>query len=439
MTTIQDDVVEYNETFTVRLDISETSTAGLTGGSATGTITDDDSGMVSTGNRKASEGDGLTFRVKLNRAVQGGLTVTPVFKDGTATEGIDYTASASPLSFNGTAGETRSFTVATTEDDNIEENETFTVGLRVSNAPSGVTAGKPVTATIIDDDGRNEPPDFDDAGHATTRAVAENTPAGGAVGAPVSATDANGDLLSYTLSGSDAFAIDTDTGQITVAEDASLDYEAGPLSYAVTVTVNDGREGEGVIEVAISVTDVAEPPAAPAAPRVTGASLASIKVDWLPPSNTGPEISDYDVQFRLQGATDWTSHGFTGTKTVAEIPELESGPTYEVRVRAKNAEGAGAWSMPGLGRTRVNSAPVAVDDVVTVFRGRMATSLWTGDTRDVTRNPSATPPEDFDIPEPEAGAKIAPLAKSSLGNRKRKPAHQRAGQRRRRGRRQEPC
>ena len=412
VTTIQDEVVEYNETFTVRLDISGTSESGLTGGSATGTITDDDSGTVTTGNRKASEGDGLTFRVTLNRAVQGGLTVTPVFKDGTATAGIDYTASASPLTFAGTAGEAHTFTVATKEDEAVEENETFTVSLRVSDAPSGVTAGNPVTATIIDDDGRNEPPDFDDAGHATTRAVAENTPAGGPVGAPITATDANGDMLSYSLSGSDVFGIDSETGQIAVSDGVVLDYEAGPLSYAVTVTVNDGREGSDVIEVAISVTDAAEPPAAPAAPRVAAASLASVRVDWRAPANTGPAIHDYDVQYRIQGADDWTSHAFTGTKTTAEIRGLESGATYEARVRAKNAEGTGAWSAPGAGRTRVNTAPVAVDDAVTVFRGRRTTSLWTGDHGNVTRSPSVQTPEDFDVPEPESGAKIAPLANS---------------------------
>ncbi len=412
VTTIQDEVVEYNETFTVRLDISGTSASGLTGGSATGTITDDDSGTVTTGNRKASEGDGLTFRVTLNRAVQGGLTVTPVFKDGTATAGIDYTASASPLTFAGAAGEAHTFTVATTEDEAVEANETFTVSLRVSNAPPGVTTGDPVTATIIDDDGRNEPPDFDDAGHATTRAVAENTPAGGPVGAPVEATDPNGDVLSYSLSGSDAFGIDSETGQIAVSEGVNLDYEAGPLSYAVTVTVNDGREGSDVIEVAISVTDAAEPPSAPAAPRVTAASLASVRLDWRAPANTGPAVSVYDVQYRMQGADDWTSHAFTGTKTTAEIRELESAATYEARVRAKNAEGTGAWSAPGSGRTRVNNAPVAVDDAVTVFRGRRTTSLWTGDPRNGTRSPSVQPPEDFDVPEPEAGAKIAPLANS---------------------------
>ena len=160
------------------------------------------------------------------------------------------------------AGEAHTLTVATTEDDAVEENETFTVSLQVSDAPSGVTVGNPVTGTIIDDDGRNEPPGFE-AGAATTRAVAENTPAGGPVGNPIAAADPNGDVLIYALSGSEAFAIDSDTGQIVVSEGASLDYEAGPRSYAVTVTVNDGRDGDDVIEVTINVTDAAEPPSAP--------------------------------------------------------------------------------------------------------------------------------------------------------------------------------
>ncbi len=414
--TKEDEAVEENETFTVSLRVSDAPSGVTVGNPVTGTIIDDDGGTVggsptvASGDANASEGDGMTFKVTLNRPVQGGLTLTPVFSDGTATAGVDYTANVSPLRFSGTAGEAHTFTVETKEDDAIEGNETFTVSLRVSRAPSGVTVGDPVTGTIIDD-GHNEPPGFD-AGAATTRAVAENTPAGGTVGEPVAATDPNGDVLSYTLSGSDAFAIDSDTGQISVSKGASLDYEAGPLSYVVTVTVNDGREGSSVIEVTINVTDAAEPPAAPSAPRVTGASLESLRLDWRPPANTGPAISDYDVQYRKQGAADWTSHPFTGTKTMAAIRGLESGADYEVQVRAKNAEGAGAWSASGTGRTRVNTAPVAVDDVVTVFRGRRATSLWNGDTRDVTRNPSATPPEDFDIPEPEAGAKIAPLANS---------------------------
>ena len=165
--TIEDAVVEENETFTVSLNAYATSCAPIdvecgpstvslnvsAGSPATGTITEDDSATVTIADASAEEGDSLTFTVTLNRAVQGGLTVTPSFTDGTATKGTDYTENTGALSFTGTAGEQQTFTIATTEDEIVEENETFTVSLSVSDAPAGVTAGSPATGTITDDDG----------------------------------------------------------------------------------------------------------------------------------------------------------------------------------------------------------------------------------------------------------------------------------------------
>ena len=55
--------------------------------------------------------------------------------------------------------------------------------------------------------------------------MAENTPAGEHVGAPVVATDADNDVLTYTLSGADmaSFAIDSATGQLLTMD--ALDFE----------------------------------------------------------------------------------------------------------------------------------------------------------------------------------------------------------------------
>ena len=92
----------------------------------------------------------MTFTVTLSEAVAGGFTVTPSFTDGTATQGSDYTANTTVLSFTGTAGESHTFTVATTQDAVLEGNETFTVGLSASH--TGVTATDTGTGTIIDDD-----------------------------------------------------------------------------------------------------------------------------------------------------------------------------------------------------------------------------------------------------------------------------------------------
>ena len=80
----------------------------------------------------------------------GGLTVTPAFTDGTATKGTDYTENTAGITFAGTANETQTFTVATTEDTDEEKPETFTVTLTVSGTSAPVTATDTATGTIND-------------------------------------------------------------------------------------------------------------------------------------------------------------------------------------------------------------------------------------------------------------------------------------------------
>ena len=111
----------------------------------------------------------------------------------------------------------------------------------------------------------NNEPSFSAA--AATREVAENTAPGQNVGVPVSATDADGDDLTYTLSGTDAgsFIIDSGTGQIKTS--AALDYET-KTTYSVVVSVRDSKGSGGSpdtsnddsVDVTIDVTDVAESP-----------------------------------------------------------------------------------------------------------------------------------------------------------------------------------
>ena len=109
----------------------------------------------------------------------------------------------------------------------------------------------------------NEPQFTDDT---AARSVNENTAAGENVGAAVTAGDDDGDTLTYALTGADAGAFDFDasTGQIQVKD--ALDYET-KASYAVTVTVHDGKDTAGetdaseddTIAVTITVFNVDEP------------------------------------------------------------------------------------------------------------------------------------------------------------------------------------
>ncbi|MXX01030.1 MAG: hypothetical protein F4Z79_05305, partial [Acidimicrobiia bacterium] len=88
------------------------------------------------------------------------------------------------------------------------------------------------------------------------RQVAENQPAGAAVGAPVTPANPVGAVV-YSLGGSDAagFSIDSATGQLRTT--GPLDYETRKR-YAVTVTATDDN-GSTEIMVSIQVSDLEEP------------------------------------------------------------------------------------------------------------------------------------------------------------------------------------
>ena len=83
--------------------------------------------------------------------------------------------------------------------------------------------------------------------------VNENTPTRTVVGT-VAATDSDGDILTYSVGGTDAtefnevFDLNTSTGEITVKPGASIDYESGKHSYSVDVMVTDGEDDSGVAQ-----------------------------------------------------------------------------------------------------------------------------------------------------------------------------------------------
>jgi len=223
---------------------------------------------------------------------------------------------------------------------------------------------------------RNERPKFED--HPTNlgavREVAENSPGGTLVGAPVTATDADGDALTYALSGADAFVIDAATGQIRVADGAVLDYETA-TSYTVTVSATDGKNAAGeadpTIDATVNVTiDVLDqlPPAKPAAPTVAPSAAAPtsvLDVTWTAPANDGrPGITDYDLRYRAVGASQWTAHEIIGVGFAATLQGLEPGTSYLVQVAAANVEGPGPWSDVGLGRTQDGNKPPVIDPPV---------------------------------------------------------------------------
>ncbi len=193
-----------------------------------------------------------------------------------------------------------------------------------------------------------------------SRSVAENSVAGTSVGAPVTASDADGDPLSYSLASGGAassFAVGSRTGQLTVAAGAVLDYEGGDTLLAVSVVASDGMLAD-TAKVTVRVTDVPVP-GRPAKPALRGGQGA-LKAWWKAPPNAGPAITGYDLGYRIASSSgDWTEVS-PGDVLEHTLRGLAAGTLYRVRVRAVSAEGAGEWSEPGRSGTSPRFDPSAV-------------------------------------------------------------------------------
>ncbi len=244
-------------------------------------------------------------------------------------------------------------TVTYTPNSSFHGSDSFTY--TVSDGNGGTDTGTvTVTVTAVDDEPANRSPRFNE-GLNTTRTVPENAEVGMAVGDPVNARDSDSDRLEYWLWGMDraSFDVDPSTGQLTTK--TALDYEV-KNEYSVRVSARDRRGGVGGIIVTISVENVDEPPARPAAPDLKATSHSTLAVNWTAPDNQGPEITDYDLQYR-EADGEFKDVGYGGTGISMTLSNLKPETGYEVQVRAINAEGVSPWSESGRGETEEAPPP----------------------------------------------------------------------------------
>lgn len=223
----------------------------------------------------------------------------------------------------------------------------YTVPVTVSDGTASATAD--VTITVADAD---HAPAF--AGAPYGFDVAEDAEVGAAVG-PVTATDPDGDSVSYAITAGDAhgaFAIDPASGAITVA--GALDFET-TAAYVLTVRATAGtRHADAAVTV--SVEDVNEAPVVgdiDDRDATEDSAIDPIDVEVRDPDQG--DTTTVSVAGLPAGVT-YAAGRITGTPTV--------GGDFTVTVTATDAAGLVGTTSFTLSVTNVNDAPVlaAIDD-----------------------------------------------------------------------------
>ena len=320
----------------------------------------------------ASE-NGATARVtvELSAAVDVIIPIRVQHRDGASS--ADYSGVPRRLIFeDGTT--TRSFTVTAVDDSDNDDDEKIRIEFRDLPAVVGAGARSFTTVNLEDNDGGNSLPAFDPANEL--RNLVENTAANQNVGLPITATDADGDNLTYTFSGpdEDRFNFVPSTAQIRTKSGQTYNYETHQL-FVVRVTADDGNGGTKTATVVIRVRNMAEPPSTPSRLTTLQVNPTSMVVSWTPPNNTGrPDITGYDVQYRKSSETAWTPGPQAVTDTNAALTGLEPSTTYYVQVRANNDEGDSPWTSTLSRSTRSLSPGIAITKTsVTVTEGNTTT------------------------------------------------------------------
>ncbi len=151
------------------------------------------------------------------------------------------------------------------------------------------------------------------------------------------------------------------------------------IEYTFQVRAVNGS-GDGLASVAKDATPVGRP-GAPEAPALT-AGDGQLGVSWTAPADTGGSaITDYDVQYRSGTSGVWIDHAHTGTALTATLTGLTNGQSYQVRVRAENAQGESpSWSPPAS----ATPVPVPAQPVVTATAGDKEVALGWSDPSDST-------------------------------------------------------
>ena len=340
--TIFDDTAdESNESFRVRLAYLTPGLPHLQGGPSTAVVTIQDNEHVPVtlswehSDMMVSENTGnATLRAyavtTVDKRPEDGFSFDASIEtsNGSAAQPGDYTQVDDTVTFSRTDfsrvtvnGERRyraekRVQVAIVDDMEDEPDEDFHATLAYAGPILPHLQGGPASTTVSITD-NDFVPVF--PGTTTERSIREDTPAGRNVGAPVTATDANKDRLTYTISASDAFEIVDSTGQIRTK--VELDHEEQD-THTIRVTATDPGGLFATVSVTNTVEDVDETPV------VTGETALEFPED----TDTSTVLATYSATDPDRKGINWELTGTDGedfTLSVGGVLIFNAVPDFE--------------------------------------------------------------------------------------------------------------
>ncbi len=313
-----------------------------------------------------SNGGGATTAVTVseNTTVVTTVTATDTDTRQTLTYSIAGGADAAKFTINSATG-ALSFVSAPNYESPTDSggNNVYDVTVQVSDGKGGTaTQAIAVTVTSVNE----APTDLS----LSANTVAENAANGTVVGT-VSGTDPDsGDTKTYSFTDSAGgrFAINSSTGQITVANSSLLNYESA-TSHTVAVRVTDSGGLTYDETFTINLTNVNEPP--------TDLSLSANTVAENAPngtvvgtvSGTDPDSGDTKTYSFTDSADGrFAINSSTGQITVANSSLLnyESATSHTVTVRVTDSGGLTYDETFTINLTNVNEAPTGSDTTVMI-------------------------------------------------------------------------
>jgi|GEM_PF-3199689 len=245
--------LDFETTQTMQIEVTATSTDGSSSSETFDiSITDDNSEFSITA---VTDSDSDANSINESASIGDTVGVTAFAQDQDDSDSVTYSLTSNPNNAFTIEANTGEVTVADPNGLDFESAQTMQIEVTATST-DGSTSNETFNISITDDNSEFAISAVTDS-DSTANSINESAAIGDTVGVTAFANDADdSDSVSYSLTSNpnNAFAIDADTGEVTVADPSGLDFEtAQSMQIEVTATSTDGSTLSETFD--ISITD----------------------------------------------------------------------------------------------------------------------------------------------------------------------------------------